>query len=151
MNSVSIVTTRTKAERRHLRLLRPRARTIDPSKPLESDPDPLGLEPLTSSLKPPLVRPKTRGECSGGERPCPFVGCKYHLYIDVTVHGRIKMNFPDLEPEDLPVSCVLDVADLGGVALETVGEQMNITRERTRQIEVMALEKIDSKSLEEYR
>jgi hypothetical protein len=28
-------------------------------------------------------RPQTRAECSDMERPCPFVSCKYHLYIDV--------------------------------------------------------------------
>ena len=28
-------------------------------------------------------RPKTRGDCANVARPCPYVSCKYHLYIDV--------------------------------------------------------------------
>ena len=28
------------------------------------------------------LRPKTRAECVGGPRPCPFVSCKCHLYLD---------------------------------------------------------------------
>src|SRR5262245_61905247 len=28
-------------------------------------------------------KPKLRSECADMERPCPFVSCKYHLYIDV--------------------------------------------------------------------
>src|ERR1700746_2397319 len=57
-------------------------------------------------------RPKTRGECQEMMRPCPFVSCKYHLYIDVhPERGSIKVNFPDLEPEDMYESCALDVAE----------------------------------------
>ena len=36
-------------------------------------------------------------------------------------------------------SCVLDIADSGGMILKDVGNLMNITRERVRQIEAMAL------------
>jgi len=36
-------------------------------------------------------------------------------------------------------SCALDVADRGGATLEEVGALINVTRERVRQIEVMAL------------
>ncbi len=39
-------------------------------------------------------RPMARSECSQGEyadRPCPFVSCKYHLYLDVSERtGAIK-------------------------------------------------------------
>lgn len=31
----------------------------------------------------PYERPRTRGECRDGFRPCPFVACKYHLYLDI--------------------------------------------------------------------
>ena len=30
-----------------------------------------------------VERPKTRGECENGQRPCPFVSCKWHLYLNV--------------------------------------------------------------------
>src|SRR5437879_1807680 len=45
-----------------------------------------------------VEKPKQRVECVSGERPCPFVSCKHHLYLDVSAKtGAIKLNFPDLE------------------------------------------------------
>ena len=43
---------------------------------------------------------QTRAECVEGPRPCPYVSCKYHLYLDVQHRtGAIKLNFPDIEVE----------------------------------------------------
>lgn len=86
------------------------------------------------------ARPTRRSECAGGERPCPWVSCKYHLYLDVNPEtGSIKINFPDLEPGDLADTCALDVAERGGITLDEVGVIMNLTRERIRQVEVRGL------------
>jgi len=88
-------------------------------------------------------RPKNRGECANVARPCPYVSCKYHLYIDVNpATGSIKINFPDLEVWELQHSCALDVANTGGITLEEVGEILNLTRERIRQVEVRGLLKL---------
>ncbi len=90
-------------------------------------------------------RPKAREECRGGPRPCPFVSCKHHLYIDVSARtGAIKLNFPDLEVWEMGESCALDIADRGGTTLEDVGAIMNLTRERIRQVEVKALAKLEA-------
>jgi hypothetical protein len=90
-----------------------------------------------------VQRPRTRGECEGGARPCPFVSCKHNLYLDVSGDtGAIKMNFPDLEVWEMGESCALDVADNDGETLENVGGYMNLTRERIRQIEVRATRKL---------
>jgi hypothetical protein len=90
-------------------------------------------------------KPHTRAECAEGPRPCPFVSCKYHLFIDVSPRtGAIKLNFPDLEVWDMGESCALDVADRGGTTLEDVGAIMNLTRERIRQVEVKALAKLEA-------
>jgi hypothetical protein len=90
-------------------------------------------------------KPRVRSECADGPRPCPFVSCKYHLYIDVSARtGAIKLNFPDLEVWELGESCALDVADRGGTTLEDVGAIMNLTRERIRQVEVKALAKLEA-------
>jgi hypothetical protein len=90
-------------------------------------------------------RPRSRAECAEGPRPCPFVSCKHHLFIDVSPRtGAIKLNFPDLEVWDLGESCALDVADRGGTTLEDVGAIMNLTRERIRQVEVKALAKLEA-------
>jgi hypothetical protein len=92
-------------------------------------------------------KPRTRAECAEGPRPCPFVSCKHHLFIDVSPRtGAIKLNFPDLEVWDLGESCALDVADRGGTTLEDVGAIMNLTRERIRQVEVKALAKLEALS-----
>ena len=90
-------------------------------------------------------KPRMREECENGPRPCPYVSCKHHLYIDVSARtGAIKLNFPDLEVWDLGESCALDVADRGGTTLEDVGAIMNLTRERIRQVEVKALAKLEA-------
>jgi hypothetical protein len=71
------------------------------------------------------------------------VACKFHLYLDVNPEtGTIKLNFPDLEPWEMKETCALDVADRGGITLEEVGEILNLTRERIRQVEVFGLEKL---------
>ena len=90
-------------------------------------------------------KPKTRAECRDTERPCPFVSCKYHLYIDVhPVRGSIKLNLPDVEVWEMTDTCSLDVADRGGITLEEVGEIMNLTRERVRQVETAGLAKLEA-------
>jgi hypothetical protein len=88
-------------------------------------------------------RPETRGECTEMERPCPFVACKYHLYVDVhPVRGSIKINFPDVDVWEMTDTCALDIADRGGITLEEVGQIMNLTRERVRQLETQGLAKL---------
>lgn len=85
-----------------------------------------------------------RHECRGGPRPCPLVRCRYNLYLDVTRHGSIRLNFPSREPWDMPshLSCALDVADRGPAILDVVGLATNLTRERSRQIAKEAARKL---------
>jgi hypothetical protein len=91
----------------------------------------------------PYHRPTTRAECEDGPRPCPYVSCKHHLYLDVNPDtGSIKLNFPHLEPWEMLESCSLDVAERGGITLEEVGTIVNLTRERVRQVEVRATTKL---------
>jgi hypothetical protein len=125
--------------RRRRRRSRPRSKTIAMKR--------LTREELRVGrmLYPPvdIPRPGTRAECKAEARPCPWVACKYHLYLDVNPDtGSIKINFPDLEPWELTETCALDVADRSGITLEEVGEIMNLTRERIRQVEVRGLLKL---------
>jgi hypothetical protein len=86
------------------------------------------------------VRPQTRSDCQDGVRPCPFVSCRYHLYLEVSpTTGSLKLNFPDLEVWELAESCALDVADRGGQSTEALGALLNLTAERARQLEQQAL------------
>lgn len=111
---------------------RPRARTLSVRQLLRV----IMAEPVIEIDEP---RPKTRAECIGAERPCPWVGCRYHLYLDVNHEtGSIKFNYPDRDVDEIPQTCALDVADHGGATLEEIGAFLGITRERARQIEVHA-------------
>jgi hypothetical protein len=125
--------------RRRRRRTRPRSKTIA-MKRLTRD------ELRQGALMYPPVdipRPSSRGECREELRPCPWVACKHHLYLDINPEtGSIKINFPDLEPWELKHTCALDVAERGGITLEEVGEIMNLTRERIRQVEVRGLLKL---------
>jgi hypothetical protein len=125
--------------RRRRRRTRPRSKTIAMKR--------LTREELRvgAAMYPPvdIPRPSTRSECREEMRPCPWVACKHHLYLDINPEtGSIKINFPDLEPWELQHTCALDVAERGGITLEEVGEIMNLTRERIRQVEVRGLLKL---------
>ena len=131
----------TREQRRSRRKREIRARTISVKRMTKRELE-IGrlLYPETDYWK-----PRSRAECADAPRPCPFVSCKYHLFIDVSPRtGAIKLNFPDLEVWELPESCALDVADRGGTTLEDVGAIMNLTRERIRQVEVKALAKLEA-------
>ncbi len=98
------------------------------------------LEP--DELEPPDVqRPRTRGECATVPRPCPWVGCRMNLFLDVSEAGTIRKDHPG-EPGDMPPehSCALDVASRGELTLEEIGNLLRgVSRERIRQIERSAL------------
>jgi hypothetical protein len=130
----------TREQRRSRRKRAIRARTISVKRMTKRE-----LE-LGRLLYPDLAeaeRPQTRAECVGGERPCAFVSCQHHLYLDVSARtGAIKLNFPDLDVWEMSETCALDIADRGGTTLEEVGAIMNLTRERIRQVEVKGLARL---------
>lgn len=142
----------TREQRRSRRKRDVRARTISVKRMTKRE---LELGRLLYPDVEDVVKPKTREECANGERPCPFVSCKHHLYLDVSARtGAIKLNFPDLEVWEMTETCALDVADRGGTTLEEVGAIMNLTRERIRQVEVKGLAKLqalkDMNALRDY-
>jgi len=99
-----------------------------------------------------VSRPHARAECATGPRPCMFISCKHHLYLDVNpATGSIKLNFPDKEVWEMGETCALDVADRGGITLEEVGAIMNLTRERIRQVETRGLLKLRAIAEDEPR
>jgi hypothetical protein len=138
------VSRKVKSRPRHRRRDRPRSRTIAMKR--------LTREALRAGAiaNPPVEgveRPQTRAECRDAPRPCPWVACKHHLYLDINPKtGSIKINFPELEPWELAHTCALDVADNGGLTLEEIGLITNLTRERVRQVEVRGLLTLKSRS-----
>lgn len=111
--------------------------------------------------------PRTFGDCEReglgkvGE-PCPWVRCKYNLLLTISEKsGAIKLlvnaDNPDdertrhglgaIESVDLPLDTISCALRSDGMTLEDVGRVLRLTRERVRQIENQALEKIRRASL----
>jgi hypothetical protein len=106
-------------------------------------------------------RPRRRGDCrDNGLRPCPFVGCRHHLFLDgVDAAGALVVAHPDVEPWELDHTCALDLVEgridglplgkcrkqLGddgpasSFTLEIAAPLLNLTRERVRQVEIETL------------
>ncbi len=92
-----------------------------------------------------MLRPRMRGDCIDGPRPCPWVGCRYHLYLDVTPGGGIKFNRPDVAPDELEkmtATCALDVADRGEQTYYALPGLMNMTRPGAYKLALAALDKL---------
>jgi len=92
-------------------------------------------------------RPQTRADCECGERPCPWVGCAYNLFLRVDErNGIIKYTHPKIkDPLNVPPnrSCVLDIADESALSVETIGEILNMSRISIAQIETAAVNKFE--------
>ena len=94
-------------------------------------------------------RPKTRADCLPGgcneERPCPWVGCRHHLGLEICVDAMghptvVRLTWGDETELDFShATCSLDVAESGPHLLSEVGSTLNLKHERIRQIEVEAL------------
>ena len=83
-----------------------------------------------------MKRPIKRKDCINGLRPCPWVGCRYHLIWDamkinqdtsarLIIHNLMKMK----------ETCALDVADNREATLQEIAEITGRTRELIRQVE----------------
>jgi Sigma-70, region 4 len=74
----------------------------------------------------PAEPPRTRADCLDGPRPCPWA-CRHNL--------RALKGWRPGRP-----SCSLDAADEGGMTLGEIGTLFGISRERARQVQVLAIE-----------
>lgn len=104
------------------------------------------------------TRPRTRAGCNV-EGVCPFVSCRHHLFLDVNQTGSIKTGALkyfvigrspadfDKWAEDLTDrlveadhTCALDAAEDGPRQLDQIGELIGVSRQRVRQVEIVAVE-----------
>ena len=143
--AAAVETPTTSRKVRQRRRTRMRSKTIAPKRLTKEE-----IRNKELLVLPEVDRPQTREECKVAERPCPFVSCKHHLYLDVNPEtGSIKLNFPDLEVWEMKETCSLDVADRGGITLEEVGDILNLTRERIRQVEVRGLLRLKMEGIDD--
>jgi len=85
-----------------------------------------------------LKRPTKRDECPP-MRPCPFIGCRYNLYLDI--NGDLGKDAAPWEG----ANCALDIAEEGPKSLEELAAILKITRERVRQIVEAGMAKLQPK------
>jgi len=82
----------TREQRRSRRKRAVRARTISVKRMTKRE---LELGRLLYPDLDDIAPPEARADCVGGARPCPYVSCKHHLYLDVSARtGAIKLNKP---------------------------------------------------------
>ena len=92
------------------------------------------------SMAPGVVRPRLRSECVDGPRPCPWMGCEFSLALDVSRRNGLITIVGD--PDQMTDTCLLDVTDRGPAQLDELGAIYDLSRERIRQVETAALERL---------
>lgn len=89
------------------------------------------------------IAPQARSDCRGGPRPCPFVSCKYHLFLVIdprkaTVSHRVDAS----DIWEIPFTCALDIAEMGGAEFLRVSKVLNLSVEYTLTLHNAAVSKI---------
>ena len=92
---------------------------------------PVDLSPHTAEDCPRMVRPG--GSCDV-DAPCGFVGCRWHLYGDVTGEGWLRVYRPALDPEQLGEHCAITVAMRGSHHYDLIGHLLGLTARQASEI-----------------
>lgn len=112
-----------------------------------------------------MRRPRTWGECAGSEEPCPWYGCRYHLGVEVTPTGGLRVTDDSrggystvtlaqlrsmseaewdtrigalLAHMDARDTCLLRLASQGPLTLDAIAERLNVTKQRVDQVRAEA-------------
>ena len=82
-------------------------------------------------------RPRTRAECEQVPRPCPYVSCRWNLYLDVDEAGRVIIHDGETPIDERSYSCALDVIEdhPDGVELTELAAITCMSREHLARIE----------------
>ena len=92
-----------------------------------------------------MTRPATRGDCTGGHRPCPYATCAWHV-AQIRPDCRDDATGPVPDVLSWAETCVLDIADRADATLESIGDAMGVSREWIRQIESAGLLHFDDRA-----
>src|SRR5690606_20279208 len=98
-----------------------------------------GLTPEDEAILAAHPRPRTRGECPT-ERPCPFVSCRHHLYLEVLRSGALRLS--QLEVWEMRETCSLDVAERGGITHGEVAQLLDLDSDHIQGSQRQALAKL---------
>ena len=92
------------------------------------------------------ARPKTRGQCAAEMRPCPWVRCRHHLFLDAKDNGSLKMHHGETADAlfRMRETCSLDAAARGAMDLDECGAHLGVTHERVRQEQEKAMQSLSS-------
>ena len=93
------------------------------------------------------ARPLVWGDCQPGgsneSRPCPWVTCRYHLWSSQRMAGgRGTFTVKGPPPWEMSETCALDVAEKGGLELDTVGALLGLSMQRVHQLQEGAMAKM---------
>jgi len=86
--------------------------------------------------------PRTRSECLTAPRPCPWVGCRYHLALELGPNGQPLLDSTERRPWEMAETCALDVADRGQHTQTEVAQFFGVSRAAIHETEHRALEKL---------
>ncbi|MCB2188621.1 MAG: hypothetical protein KQJ78_19545 [Deltaproteobacteria bacterium] len=105
----------------------------------------------------PTRRPTRRAECFQGPRPCPWVGCRWHLAWEVTAVRKLLLAGDTTEAAqaitELRHTCVMDLADTEPGMAE-IGRALGVSHQRVDQMINKIIAKLGSRGrrrpLEEF-
>lgn len=84
-------------------------------------------------------RPLLRSECEDGIRPCPYIGCRDHLLIELTKSGKIKPVGGSVDSTDeeivelllkMPETCSRDIGE--ELTWEAIGKLLGVSKVQAR-------------------
>lgn len=92
-----------------------------------------------------LERPKKYSDCAAvglgsPGRPCPYASCEHHAMFTI-VDGEYRLTYDTDEIDEMPFTCFAYESAIP-LTLESIGERLNISKERVRQIQNEALAKL---------
>lgn len=92
-----------------------------------------------------FTKPKFREDCKDVVRPCPYITCRYNLFLDVEDNGAIRFNQRTKDPtavksislsgKEVYPSCTLDMVEMmpNGISNDDIGRILGgISRETVR-------------------
>lgn len=107
----------------------------------------------------PYARPLQRADCVAGPRPCPWIGCRWHMCWEQREIKRMILS--DTHPRlaaamimDMDQTCVLDVCDEPN-SERSLGRALGVTHQAVAQALKRALDNLrwseDRRTLKELK